>query len=65
MITPVALNAENAEKKCPACYEKFNEAEDMIGRLRCGHYMHLECFENLERSNFEQGVPFKCPLCRK
>ena len=66
IITPVELNAEDAERKCPICQERFNEGEDMVGRLLCGHYMHLVCFCEQTRSDFEQGVvPFKCPICRR
>ena len=64
-ITPVELNAEDAEEECPICYCNFNEVEGPVGRLLCGHRMHLDCFENLVRNNFERGVPFKCPICRR
>ena len=65
IITPVELNAEDAERKCPICQERFNEGEDVVGRLICGHYMHLDCFDEQVRNNFERGVPFKCPICRR
>ena len=64
IIIPAELNDENAERECALCLEQFNEAEGELGRLPCGHYIHLECFENQVRNNFEQGVAFRCPLCR-
>ena len=63
MFIPVELNAEVAEHICPICRRNFNEEDSEVGRLRCGHYMHLECFEDLVRSNFEQGVIFRCSEC--
>ena len=65
IIMPVELNAEDPEDICSVCEEKFNEENGGFGRLRCGHYMHLDCFEILLRNSFEQYVPFKCPICRR
>ena len=65
IIIPVEFNAEIPEDVCPICGWAFNEENGEFGRLPCGHYMHLECFEDLERNNFEQGVAFRCPLCRR
>ena len=65
IITPVELNAEDPEDVCSICKGEFNEENGEFGRLLCGHYMHLECFGEQVRSDFEQGVPFKCPICRR
>ena len=65
IITPVELNAEDPEDVCSICIGEFNEENGEFGRLRCGHYMHLECFGEQVRSDFEQGVTFKCPICRR
>ena len=52
MFIPVELNAEVAEHICPICRRKFNEEDGEVGRLPCGHYIHLECFEDQLKNNF-------------
>ena len=65
IIDPVELNAEVAEDVCSICHCKFNEVKGKVGRLPCGHCMHLECFDDQVRENLRKHSIFKCPVCRK
>ncbi|KAG9156777.1 hypothetical protein Leryth_025457 [Lithospermum erythrorhizon] len=45
------------EKKCSICQEEY-EAEDEMGKLKCGHFYHIDCIKQwLVQKNC-------CPVCK-
>ena len=66
IITPVELNAVDPEDICSICEWNFNKENGEFGRLPCGHYMHLGCFDEQVINDVGAGkVDFICPLCKK
>ena len=64
ILIPVELNAGAPEDVCLTCGEKFNEENDEFGILSCGHYVHLECFDEQVESDLKDGKrAFICPRC--
>ena len=44
---------------CPICNEKMFGNTYPVIPLKCGHYMHLDCFNEYSKNEY------KCPLCKK
>ncbi|CAM6082526.1 unnamed protein product [Calypogeia fissa] len=45
---------------CPVCFEYLFDSMKDITVMACGHTMHLECFNEMQRH-----TQFACPLCSK
>jgi len=48
--------------KCPVCYETMFESREPLRGLRCGHIMHLSCFNKMYLGSQNS---YTCPLCKK
>lgn len=49
------------QAKCPICYETMFESTEPLRGLKCGHIMHLSCYNRM----YLRGQMFTCPLCKK
>ena len=47
------------KRECPVCMEWMQTSADSLGKMRCGHYIHIKCFHKYMSHNL------KCPLCKK
>ena len=48
------------EGDCPVCCHRlFDTAQQTVTDLKCGHWMHTDCFDNYIQHDH------KCPLCSK
>lgn len=47
-------------QNCPVCIEYLFDSRKQIEVLKCGHTMHLECFEEMRKH-----AQFFCPICSK
>ncbi|CAI9089294.1 OLC1v1023846C1 [Oldenlandia corymbosa var. corymbosa] len=56
-LLPRASLQEDAEEICSICLENYG-AQEVIGKLRCGHEHHLDCIKNWIL------VDNSCPLCK-
>jgi iron-sulfur cluster repair protein YtfE (RIC family) len=45
---------------CPICHETMFESTEPLKGLKCGHVMHLSCF-----NMYIRGGSYTCPLCKK
>ncbi|CAI2378624.1 unnamed protein product [Moneuplotes crassus] len=45
--------------QCPICFEDFFSIRDSGCRLKCGHLLHSECFDEYFKTSFS------CPICKK
>ncbi|XP_054789741.1 E3 ubiquitin-protein ligase MIEL1 isoform X2 [Prosopis cineraria] len=55
------LCVENSMKShCPVCYEYLFDSIKGTTIMRCGHTMHMECFQEMEAQN-----QYRCPVCLK
>ena len=63
----VSMNEEHTcipsslQGKCPVCYDTMFESTEPLRRLRCGHVMHLNCYNRMHL----RGQILTCPLCKK
>jgi Zinc-ribbon/CHY zinc finger/Ring finger domain len=51
---------QKLQGNCPICSESLFESTVQLRGLKCGHVMHLSCFEEYRRSQSHT-----CPLCKK
>jgi RING finger/CHY zinc finger protein 1 len=47
------------EGECPVCCENLFDALINALQLKCGHWMHVKCYEEFIKHTY------KCPLCSK
>lgn len=45
---------------CPICHDSMFESTEPLRGLKCGHVMHMSCF-----NMYVRGQNFTCPLCKK
>ena len=48
--------------QCPICLEEFQN-NDIVTRIKCLHYMHMQCALAWIQSRVRQGLTVTCPLC--
>lgn len=53
--------AQTLEGNCPVCAESMFESTNPLRRVRCGHVLHLSCYNKLVL----RGQDMCCPLCKK
>ncbi|CAB87742.1 putative protein [Arabidopsis thaliana] len=52
---------ENSTKNsCPVCYEYLFDSVKAAHVMKCGHTMHMDCFEQMINEN-----QYRCPICAK
>jgi len=51
---------QRLQGNCPICHESMFESTEPLRGLKCGHVMHLSCFNLYMRSQ-----TYTCPLCKK
>ncbi|CAK7348246.1 unnamed protein product [Dovyalis caffra] len=52
---------ENAMKNyCPVCYEYLFYSVKKVIVMKCGHTMHMECFDEMAKQQ-----QYRCPICSK
>ncbi|KAG6703803.1 hypothetical protein I3842_07G103500 [Carya illinoinensis] len=52
---------ENSMKNfCPVCYEYLFDSIKATKILKCGHTMHMDCFDDMKKQNM-----YRCPICSK
>uniref|UniRef100_A0A7S2LNN7 Uncharacterized protein n=1 Tax=Leptocylindrus danicus TaxID=163516 RepID=A0A7S2LNN7_9STRA len=51
---------QSLQGHCPICHEILFESTAPLRRLKCGHVMHLTCF-----NQYMRGQSYTCPLCKK
>lgn len=55
------LCIENSMKnQCPICYEYLFDSVQSTTIMKCGHTMHLNCFNSMLLQN-----QYRCPICSK
>lgn len=61
---PLFYKPIDTDDICMYCHTSL---ENSIYRLECGHYIHIECFEELAKHNKISGIinhiDIKCPYC--
>mmetsp|Transcript_21055 Transcript_21055/g.29718 ORF Transcript_21055/g.29718 Transcript_21055/m.29718 type:complete len:522 (+) Transcript_21055:588-2153(+) len=50
---------QRLQGSCPVCHESMFESTEPLRGLKCGHVMHLSCFNMYIRGSYT------CPLCKK
>ncbi|GMI12151.1 hypothetical protein TrVE_jg37 [Triparma verrucosa] len=53
--------SQTLQGNCPVCTETMFESTQPLRRLKCGHVMHLTCFNQYA----QRGQQYTCPLCKK
>ena len=48
------------ETSCPVCYEDIFDSVKAITKLKCGHTIHIKCFNEMLSNSI-----IRCPLCNK
>jgi len=51
---------QRLQSSCPICHENMSESTEPLRGLKCGHVMHLSCF-----NKYTRGGAYTCPLCKK
>mmetsp|Transcript_26403 Transcript_26403/g.40019 ORF Transcript_26403/g.40019 Transcript_26403/m.40019 type:complete len:725 (+) Transcript_26403:147-2321(+) len=51
---------QRLQSSCPICHESMYESTEPLRGLKCGHAMHLSCFDMYMR-----GGNYTCPFCKK
>merc|ERR1712062_491962 len=52
---------QRLQGSCPICHEVMFESTEPLRGLKCGHVMHLSCYNGYIRT----GQAYTCPLCKK
>ncbi|KAM7276430.1 hypothetical protein ACFE04_018296 [Oxalis oulophora] len=45
---------------CPVCYEYLFDSVKSTAVMKCGHTMHMECFQEMAQQH-----QYRCPICSK
>merc|ERR1719506_1338766 len=53
--------SQSLQGNCPVCVDEMFESTQPLRRLKCGHIMHLSCFNVYA----QRGQHYTCPLCKK
>ncbi|KAG5186259.1 zinc ion binding protein [Tribonema minus] len=51
------------ESNCPICSTGMFESTQQVKGLRCGHFLHLNCYREYVRHAEEQAHWYRCPIC--
>lgn len=51
----------NADNVCPICRENMFESINEITKIKCGHWIHIDCM----KSYINISHSYECPLCSK
>ncbi|KAK4407053.1 E3 ubiquitin-protein ligase MIEL1, partial [Sesamum angolense] len=51
---------DSMKSHCPICYEFLFDSTKQTTILKCGHTMHVECYEEMFSQN-----QYRCPICSK
>lgn len=51
---------QRLQGNCPICHETMFESTEPLRGLKCGHVMHLSCY-----NMYMRGQAYTCPLCKK
>ncbi|KAK6141323.1 hypothetical protein DH2020_024921 [Rehmannia glutinosa] len=51
---------DSMKSHCPICYEFLFDSTKQTTILKCGHTMHVECYEEMFIQN-----QYRCPICSK
>ena len=53
--------ANALHSNCPVCSEWLQTSVQKVIRMRCGHYIHAECFDQF----LQHTTTYACPLCSR
>lgn len=54
--------SQRLQGNCPICHESMFESTEPLRGMKCGHVMHLSCFERYASRCMER-IP--CPICKQ
>ncbi|CAM9778753.1 unnamed protein product [Chrysoparadoxa australica] len=64
-ITDHKCIAHSLESNCPICNVSMFESTQPIKGIRCGHFMHLSCYNEYIKQAGPQDFWYRCPICLK
>lgn len=50
-------------QNCPMCFDELFDSTKSIMKMRCGHTIHVECYNDLLKEGTFSSL--RCPLCSK
>ncbi|CAN0223878.1 unnamed protein product [Laminaria digitata] len=57
--------SKSLESDCPICNNSLFTSTFQVKGLRCGHFMHLQCYKDYIARAESREFWYRCPVCRK